>query len=75
MYFTFSSTKSSSARLQYLGGRVVVVLILEPGVVVGPRPPPFGLGVDGRLRGWRVVLGGGVKGVQGWVPPTGLRGV
>ena len=23
-----------------LGGRVVVVLILEPGVVVGPRPPP-----------------------------------
>ena len=61
---------------------------------------PFGLGVEGRLRGCRVVLeiqswqwsfliiiifflhllhqthlGGGVNGVQGWVPPTGLRGV
>ena len=24
-----------------LGGRVVVVLILAPGVVVAPRPPPF----------------------------------
>jgi len=54
---------------------VVVVLILAPGVVVAPRPPPFGFGVEGRLRGCRVVLGGGVNGVQGWVPPTGLRGV
>lgn len=40
-----------------------------------PPPRPGFLVVCGRRRGFRVVLGGGVKGVQGMVPPTGCMGV